>query len=82
VVNLGVQGRLGDLDEDVPLLLGVDLDLERFQDLESLVLGGLKALGNDSRVKALADVELGLLQELSDEQHGRGRAVSGDVILK
>ena len=80
-MNLGVERRLGNLDQDVPLLLGGDLDLEGLQDLESLGLGHLEAFGDDARVKTFADVELGLLQELADEQHGGGGAVAGDVIL-
>ena len=50
VVNLGVQGGLGNLNEDVPLLFRFDLDLESLQDLKSFILGHLEAFGHDSRV--------------------------------
>ena len=49
--------------------------------LESLLLGNVKALGDDTRVQTLRDIALGLLKELADEQDvGRG-AIASDLIL-
>ncbi len=80
-MNFGVEGCLGHLDQDVPLLLRGDLDLEGFQNFEGFVLGGLEPFGDHSRMESLANVKLGLLQELADEQDGGRGAVAGDVIL-
>ena len=41
----------------------------------------LESLGDHPGVETLRDVELGLLKELSDEQHGRGGAITSHVIL-
>ena len=80
-VQLSVEGGLGDLDEDVPLLLLGERDLHLVEDGQRLLLARLEALGDDARVQVVGDVQLRLLQELPDEQHCRGRAVARHVIL-
>jgi hypothetical protein len=60
-VDLGVEGRLGHLQEDAPQLGRLDLDLDGLQDFEGLVLGELEPLGDDARMEAFADVQLGLV---------------------
>ena len=49
---------------------------------QRLLLGHLNALRQDSRVHAFARVALRLLEQLSDEEDDRGRAVASLVILR
>ena len=49
--------------------------------LESFSLSLLKSLSDDPRVESLRDIEVGLLQQLSDNQHIGGGTISRDVIL-
>ena len=70
------------MDQDVSLLLLSEGHLHRVQDLKGLVLGSFKAFGNNPGVEPLANVELSLLQELSNQEDGRGGSVSSYIILQ
>ena len=81
-MNFGVQRSLCDLNKNAPLLLWGDVDPQGFKDLKSLVLGDLESFGDDPGMEALADVDVGLLQELADEQDGGRSTVASNIILK
>ena len=81
-MDFGVEGGLGHLDQDVSLLLLSEGHLHRVQDLKGLVLGSFKAFGDNPGVETLANVELSLLQELSNQEDGRGGSVSSYIILQ
>jgi hypothetical protein len=50
--------------------------------VESLCLGNIKTVSDDARVQALGNVSVGLLQQLSHQQHYRRGAVSANVVLR
>ena len=58
------------MDQDVPLLLLSEGHLHRVQDFKGLVLGSFKAFGDNPGVEPLANVELSLFQELSNQEDG------------
>eukprot|EP00048_Salpingoeca_helianthica_P014740 m.223286 g.223286 ORF g.223286 m.223286 type:complete len:355 (-) comp16221_c0_seq1:23-1087(-) len=80
-MDLGAQGGAGNREKGVAVD-GTSLELELVQHPERLLLGNVKAVHQRPRVQALGDVELGLLEQLADEQHVRGRAIARHVILR
>ena len=78
---LGVQGGLCNLDEDAPLRLRSDIDLQGLQDLQRLVLGDLKAFGDNPWMETLANVQLSLFEEFSDQENSRCGSITSDIIL-
>ena len=80
-MHLSAQAGLGDGLQHGGLVGLLQGHLDGVQNLQRLVLGHLEALGNDPGVEALGDVDVGLLEELADEEHGGGGAVARDVVL-
>lgn len=49
--------------------------------LQSFHLGDLEAISDDSGVQTLGDITVGLLEQLSHQQHHRCRSVTANVVL-
>ena len=80
-MNFGVQRGLCHLDQDAPLRLRGDVYLQGLEDLQRLVFGDLKSFSDDPGMETLANVELSLLEEFSDQEDSRSSSVTSDVIL-
>lgn len=81
-MNFGVQRGLCNLNQDAPLCLRSDVDLQGLEDLQRLVLGDLKAFGDNPGMETLANVQLSLFEEFSDQENSRCGSITSDVILK
>lgn len=79
VVQFGPQGRSGNVQEI--LLRGFNGNFQAVQDFQSLGPGKIESLGQHPRMEALGDVEIGLLQQLADENHCAGGSVASHVVL-
>ena len=85
LVDLSPEGRPCHLDELLPVGCAVGcagLECELGQLVEGDVLGLLEALGHQPGVESVHKVQLGLTEELADQQDCRSRAVTGRVILQ
>mmetsp|Transcript_12506 Transcript_12506/g.31646 ORF Transcript_12506/g.31646 Transcript_12506/m.31646 type:complete len:388 (+) Transcript_12506:2521-3684(+) len=81
LLQLGAERRVGDAAELLPVV-AVDGLLHLLDVGERGLLRDLETFHEDPGVEALVQVLLGLLQQLADHQHGGGRAVAGDVVLR
>jgi len=82
--NLGVEGSLSALDQELLLLLRglvADLHGNLFNSLQALLAGLAVAAHNDLAVHALVDESLGLLQKLTGGDNDRGSSISDFVVL-
>jgi hypothetical protein len=79
-VDLGVQGGACNADQEISRHLFLR-DLEIFEESESLLLGFLKTINDDSGVDAFAEVSLGLTHELTNEKNISCGAISNDIVL-
>jgi hypothetical protein len=77
LVELCAQRRACDRAQQLTVLENLGhRRLERVQHAQCLVLSEFKALGQHTRVEPVGEVPFSVLQQLADEEHGRGRAVA------
>jgi len=78
-VDLGAES--GACNVDKQLTVDLNLLLEFVKEVDGKGLGDIESLSDEARVHALRHVTIGLLEELTDEDHGGGGTVSDHLVL-
>jgi hypothetical protein len=66
--KLGAKGSLGNLKQGVPVSSYVSLrNFEFIEELKTLLLGQIKAIGNNTRVETFIQVTLSLVEQFTTE---------------